>query len=100
MNHGDHDSARASYEIHRPAHSRNDLTWNHPISEVTLLVDFEAAKHSHIKTASADEPKTHRAINRGRARHGSDKTAARIRQVKSLHSFGGRGPKPITPFSA
>src|SRR5439155_9977690 len=46
--HGDDDPLGAADEIHRSAHSRHHLAGDHPVGEMAVRVDLQAAQDRHI----------------------------------------------------
>jgi len=45
MFHRDNDSLGTGHEIHSAAHARHHLAGNHPVGEVSLLIDLQPAEH-------------------------------------------------------
>lgn len=50
--HGDDDVLGAGDEVHRPAHARHHLARHHPVGEVAVLVDLQAAEHGGVDMAA------------------------------------------------
>ena len=55
--HGHDHAARASNQVHGPAHAFDHLAGDHPVGEIALLIDFHGAKHAQINVPTADHGK-------------------------------------------
>ena len=62
------DALRSGDEIHCAAHAWHHLTGDHPVSEMSLLVDLKSAEHRHIDMTATDQAEGHGAVERARAR--------------------------------
>src|SRR5690554_2117691 len=57
MGHGDNDVVGASYQIHGPAHTLDQLARHHPRGDITLYVDLEGTEHSEVDMSASDHCK-------------------------------------------
>ena len=54
MFHDDDDAFCSIDEVHRPAHAFDHLARNHPVREVTVLIDFHPAEDREVDVATAN----------------------------------------------
>jgi hypothetical protein len=78
MLHGNNDALGPCHQVHGAAHAGDHFAGDHPVGEVALFIDLQAAKHGEIQVASANEAKGHRAVKSARARESGDRPPARV----------------------
>ncbi len=69
LHHHDH-ALRAVDEIHRAAHTLDDLPGDHPVGEVACLANLHCAEHGEIDVTTANHPERKRGVEeRGAGKH-------------------------------
>ena len=53
--HGHNDALGTGHQIHRTAHAGHHLARDHPVREVTLLIDLQPAEHGQIEMPTTNE---------------------------------------------
>ena len=94
------DALGAGHQVHGAAHARHHFAGDHPVGELSSLIDLQAAKYRKVEMAAANEPERHCAIKCAGPGQGCDRTAARVGQAWDAPCLPqGGAPVPIRPFS-
>ena len=92
------DALGAGHQIHGAAHAGHHLVRDHPVGELSGLIDLQAAEHREVEMAAADEAERHGAVERAGAGQRGDRTAARVGQHGMRHAFLGRSAGADQPI--
>ena len=76
-------------QIHRAAHARHHLAGDHPVGEMAVGIDLQAAEHGDVDMAAADQPERHRAVEGRSTRQRADRLAAGVGQQRMRHALLG-----------
>ena len=73
------------------------LFGNHPIGEMSGLIDLEAAQDREVEMSTSNETERHRAVERGSPGQRGDGSAAGVREHGMRHAFLGWSAGPDQP---